>query len=86
MIEDTGIEQSRIGFYSGLVESVFSCTQFVFMLFVWTDASDKWGRKPVLVVSLAGLSISATLFGLSRNVWQMVLIRSCAGIFSRSLV
>ena len=80
------MEQSSIGFYSGVVESVFSVTQCTFMLLVWTSASDRYGRKPVLVVTLVGMSLAAALFGLSQTVWQMVLFRSLGGVFSGSLV
>ena len=85
MIEDLGVEQSRIGFYSGFVEAAFACTQCIFTFLLWTDLSDKYGRKPVLIISLAGLSVSAALFGFSSIIAQMIFFRSVAGIFSGSL-
>lgn len=58
------------------------------MLFMmpWGRAADRFGRKPVLVVSLAGLSMSVALFGTSRTIWQMILFRSFAGVFSGTLM
>lgn len=52
----------------------------------WGRAADRFGRKPVLVFSLVGLSISAAMFGLSKTIWQMVLARCAAGIFSGTIV
>ncbi|KZT59576.1 MFS general substrate transporter [Calocera cornea HHB12733] len=51
-------------------------------MLLWGRAADKYGRKPVLVISLAGVAIGSTLFGFSRNVLQMMLLRSFAGIFA----
>jgi MFS family permease len=52
----------------------------------WGRMADRYGRKPVLVFSLIGLTITVTLFGVSRTVWQMILIRSMGGLFSGSAV
>jgi len=55
------------------------------MLF-WGKAADKLGRKPILVTTLLGLSITVSLFGFSKTIWQMILFRCMAGIFSGSIV
>ena len=85
MIHDTGVPEERIGFYSGIIESVYSATECLFLLFFWTDMSDRYGRKPVMVVCLGGLAVSGTLFGLSTHVWHMMATRAMAGIFSGCL-
>lgn len=56
------------------------------LMILWGRAADRIGRKPVLVFSLAGVSIATAIFGLSRTVWQMVLFRCFAGIFAGSIV
>ncbi|KZT61777.1 MFS general substrate transporter [Calocera cornea HHB12733] len=86
MIHDLGgIPTESVGYWSGWIESVFSLMQTVSMLF-WGRAADRWGRKPVLVVSLAGVAVGSVAFGLAGNVWQMIALRSIAGIFSGTLV
>ncbi|KAJ9262235.1 hypothetical protein DTO195F2_3622 [Paecilomyces variotii] len=86
MIMETGtVKEADVGFYSGLIESLFSFTQMLLMI-PWGRAADRFGRKPVLVFSLVGLSISAAMFGLSKTIWQMVLARCAAGIFSGTIV
>jgi MFS family permease len=58
----------------------------MFTMIFWGRIADRYGRKPVLVFSLAGLAIAVTLFGTSRTVWQMIMFRSMAGLCSGSVV
>lgn len=77
--------EEDVGFYAGLIESLFSLTQMLVMLF-WGKAADRWGRKPVLVTSLLGVAVSTSLFGLSRSIWQMIVLRCLAGVFAGTIV
>ena len=82
MIYDTGeIAESDVGFYSGLIESLFSITQMLFLV-PFGRAADTIGRKPVLVFSIVGTSIFTALFGMSRTIKQMIILRCCAGAFA----
>lgn len=56
------------------------------LMIPWGRAADRFGRKPVLVISLAGLSVACALFGTSRTIWQMIMYRSLAGVFSGTIV
>ena len=86
MVQDNGdVADADVGFYSGLIESLFSLTQMVVMLF-WSRLSDRVGRKPVLVSSLVGISLATSMFGLARALWQMILFRCAAGVFSGTIV
>ncbi|KAI0005771.1 MFS general substrate transporter [Xylariaceae sp. FL0662B] len=86
MVQENGnLDDADVGFYSGLIESLFSLTQMVVMLF-WGWASDRVGRKPVLVFSLFGVSIATAVFGLARTVAQMVAFRCLAGVFAGTIV
>lgn len=51
----------------------------------WGRASDRYGRKPILVISLIGIAVSLGLFGFSRNLWQMILFRVLGGFFAGTL-
>lgn len=102
MIEKVGnVKREEVGFYSGLIESLFSATQMCVMLFwgkvciqdyliflcSWfSQASDRYGRKPVLVFSLIGVAVATTLFGMSQSLWQMVVTRCFAGVFAGTVV
>ncbi|KAF1967397.1 MFS general substrate transporter [Bimuria novae-zelandiae CBS 107.79] len=86
MIEKTGgVAKEDVGFYSGLIESLFSATQMCVMIF-WGRAADRFGRKPILALSLYGVSICTALFGLSQSLWQMIFFRCLAGVFSGTVV
>lgn len=85
IFETGGVKKEDVGFWSGLIESLFSLTQMVVMVF-WGMAADRFGRKPVLVTSLCGLSGTIALFGLSRTLWQMVVFRCLSGGFAGTLV
>lgn len=56
------------------------------LMIPWGRAADKFGRKPVIVVSMAGLSVASALFGTSHSIWEMIMYRSIAGMFSGTIV
>lgn len=56
------------------------------VMLLWGRAADTFGRKPVLVSTLLGLSITVSLFGFAKSIWQMILFRCLAGVFSGSIV
>ncbi|KAK3300795.1 major facilitator superfamily domain-containing protein [Chaetomium fimeti] len=86
MAQENGqLADADVGFYSGLIESLFSLTQMMVMI-MWGRASDRFGRKPVLVFSLAGVSCATALFGMAKTLWQMVLFRCLAGVFAGTIV
>lgn len=88
MIFDTGeVADADVGFYSGLIESLFSLTQ-MFAMLPWGRLADnpRVGRKPALVTSLVGVAVCMALFGMSKTIWQMIITRCCAGIFAGTVV
>ncbi|CAK7220705.1 hypothetical protein SCUCBS95973_004253 [Sporothrix curviconia] len=86
MVQDNGsLADTDVGFYSGSIESLFSLTQALVML-GWGRAADRVGRKPVLVLSLVGMSGATALFGLAHTLGQMIAFRCLAGVFSGTIV
>ncbi|KAF2810769.1 MFS general substrate transporter [Mytilinidion resinicola] len=86
MIHETGgVDKADVGFYSGLIESLFSLTQVCVMI-AWGRAADRIGRKPVLVFSLCGVTIATGAFGFSTSFWQMAFFRCLAGVFAGTIV
>ena len=74
-----------VGFYAGLIESLFSVTQMLCMIH-WGWLADRIGRRPVLVVSNLGVAVGSAAFGFSTSVWQMILFRCLCGLFAGSMV
>ncbi|KXJ93565.1 major facilitator superfamily domain-containing protein [Microdochium bolleyi] len=85
LLRNGGLAEADVGFYSGLIESLFSLTQMCVMM-AWGRAADRFGRKPVLVGSLVGVSIATSLFGLATSIWQMILFRCISGVFAGTIV
>jgi len=63
----------------GILTASFSIAQF-FATPVLGSLSDKWGRKPLLVISLAGTCLSFLLFAWASNIFMMFAARILDGI------
>ena len=71
----------------GLIVASYSAMQFIFAP-IWGRLSDRIGRRPVLLISTAGASISYLLFALAAvdlNLWLLVASRLFAGICGANL-
>ncbi|KAI0951418.1 hypothetical protein AcW1_008466 [Taiwanofungus camphoratus] len=74
----TGGDDRKTGYFAGLIESSFYATEAICIL-QWGRASDRVGRKPVLLGGLFGLTLSMIGFGLSRSYWALILSRCAEG-------
>ncbi|KDQ12901.1 hypothetical protein BOTBODRAFT_34047 [Botryobasidium botryosum FD-172 SS1] len=83
MIVDIGVvnDPELVGFYSGLVESAF-CVFQLLTIMPCSYASDKFGRKPIIVIGMAGLALSMIAFPLSRSLTAMIVSRCLGGALS----
>ncbi|KAF5391871.1 hypothetical protein D9757_001790 [Collybiopsis confluens] len=74
-------DPSQIGYFSGLVESTFAVSQ---LLFIYQTArlSDKFGRRPVIMIGTLGVALATTSFGISNNIFELLVSRSLAGVFA----
>ncbi|KAF8220944.1 MFS general substrate transporter [Tricholoma matsutake] len=80
----TGGDERKVGYYAGLIESLFFATEAVTVLH-WSRMSDHVGRKPILLIGLFGTSVSMLCFGLSRTFWGLVLSRSLSGLLNGNI-
>jgi len=65
----------------GALMAVYSIMQFLFAP-VWGRVSDRIGRKPVLLIGVAGFALSFALQGLSQSLLQLFATRALAGVLS----
>ena len=72
MMTFLGVETTQIAFYAGLTSATFSFCQALTGV-AWGYASDRYGRKPVILLGMSCTMITSILFGFSRSVtWAMV--------------
>ncbi|KAG8750874.1 hypothetical protein FRC12_012716, partial [Ceratobasidium sp. 428] len=85
MIVEIGVtdDPERVGFYSGLIESVFSLMSLITIL-PFSYISDHLGRKPVVLFGMGGLAVSIVCFGLSKSLVGMILSRCIGGALGAS--
>ncbi|CAE6442038.1 unnamed protein product [Rhizoctonia solani] len=74
----TGGDGSKIGYYAGMIESIFFFTESMFTL-QYGRISDRIGRRPVLMFGLFGQALSIFSVGLSKGFWQLVFSRALSG-------
>jgi MFS transporter, DHA1 family, multidrug resistance protein len=69
------------GMAMGSLMAVYSLMQFIFSPF-WGDLSDRYGRKPLLLMGTIGNGLTMIGFGLSGNLWMLFIFRALGGILS----
>lgn len=74
----------RAVLFGGIISSVFSVLQFVFAPF-WGGLSDRVGRRPVLLYTVAGTALSYAVWALSGSFWLFLLARVLGGLFGGNL-
>jgi MFS family permease len=62
--EQLGYGQVAVGAIVGMLLSSFSLMQFLFVPF-WGRLSDRYGRRPILIVGLIGSTVFYSLFGVA---------------------
>ncbi|KAH9902586.1 MFS general substrate transporter [Cubamyces lactineus] len=87
LVRETGVtggDERKTGYFAGLIESCFYAVEAICVL-QWGRASDRIGRKPVLLGGLLGLTLSMIGFGLSRQYWALVLSRCAEGALNGNI-
>lgn len=77
-------ELGASGLALGLLFSSYSVAQLAGAA-VLGRLSDRFGRRPILLLSLAGSAVSMTLSGLARTLALLCLARAFAGLFGGSI-
>ena len=86
MVKDFNVtdDPRALGPYIGLMASSFSVAQF-FTSLPWSWVSDRFGRKSVILISMAGNAITCALFGMSSTYYQALIMRSACGFLNGTI-
>jgi len=83
IMELTGLPVSRAADWGGYLLAVYALLQF-FMAPVFGNVSDRYGRRPVLLASLAAFGVDFLLTGLATSMLWLFIGRAVAGLFGAS--
>jgi MFS transporter, DHA1 family, tetracycline resistance protein len=75
---------SNIAPYVGILYALYAAMQFVFSP-VLGVMSDRFGRRPVLLISLAGAAIDYLFMAFAPELWMLVVGRAIAGLTSANM-
>ncbi|NBX34397.1 MFS transporter, partial [bacterium] len=70
--------------FGGLLSTLYSLLQFVFSP-IWGALSDRFGRRGILTVTLAGSALSYVLWIFAAQFWVVVLTRLVCGMMAGNI-
>lgn len=82
--ESLQTDPNEIAIYAGLVTSVFAFSEFTTGV-MWGRISDKYGRKPVLIMGLIGTMLSMLIFGFAKSLPVALLARAVGGALNGNI-
>lgn len=65
----------------GLLVASYAVMRLIFGP-IWGGLSDRYGRKPILMIGIFGYAITMVWFGLATKLWMLFAARSLSGILS----
>jgi MFS transporter, DHA1 family, tetracycline resistance protein len=77
-------EYGATAFQIGLLMAVYSGMQFIFSP-LWGRLSDRIGRRPILLISIAGTGLAHLLFYFASSLWILFAARILAGLFAANI-
>lgn len=82
--EVQGTDLSRAALWGGLLASSYALMQFLFSPTIG-NLSDRFGRRPVLLLSMAVLFVDYIIMALADTIWLLLLGRIIAGIAAATM-
>ena len=76
-----GASRQSIVLHVGLLTGVYALMQLVFAP-LWGHWSDRIGRRPLILIGIAGYVVAQVMFGLSTSLWLLYAARVLGGILS----
>lgn len=79
-----GASQGETAVHVGLLTGLYALMQFLFAP-LWGRWSDRVGRKPLVLIGIAGYAIAQALFGLANSLWLFYGARIIGGVLSSAM-
>ena len=76
-----GSSRQSVAMHVGLLTGVYAVVQLFFAP-LWGRWSDRIGRRPLVLIGIAGYVIAQILFGLATSLWLLYAARILGGILS----
>lgn len=83
LIESLSGSSSAAGLWNGLFVALWAGMQFICSPIIGS-LSDRFGRRPVILLSVCGLALDYVLMAVAPNLWWLALGRILAGVTSSS--
>ncbi|WP_375194731.1 TCR/Tet family MFS transporter [Sphingobium sp.] len=83
LIETLAGSNAAAGMWNGLFVALWAAMQFICSPVIGS-LSDRFGRRPVILISVAGLTLDFVLMALAPNLWWLAIGRMLAGVTSSS--
>ncbi|KAJ3313245.1 hypothetical protein HDV04_002229 [Boothiomyces sp. JEL0838] len=85
MVKDFNLSKEEdIGYYVGFLGSSFCFAQFLTASF-WGYLSDRFGRRPIILMALLGNSLSLLMFGVSKSLAWAITARLACGLVNGTI-
>jgi MFS family permease len=79
MMESFGVPENDIARWAGFASAIFSLCQ-AFTGIPWGAASDRFGRKPIILIGLINTMVTMLVWGFSTNLPMAIAARALQGL------
>lgn len=79
MMESFGVPENDIARWAGLTSAIFSISQ-AFTGIPWGAASDRFGRKPIILIGLFNTMVTMLIWGFSTSLPMAITARALQGL------
>ena len=76
-----GVSRQSVVIHVGMLTGVYALGLLIFAP-VWGRLSDRTGRRPLIIVGIAGYVIAQVLFGMATSLWLLYAARILGGMLS----
>ena len=83
LIEEFAGSNAQAGLWNGVLVALWAAMQFLFSPIIGS-LSDRYGRRPTILISTAGLAADWVFMALAPNLWWLAVGRMLGGITSSS--